>query len=206
VPEPRRGGQAEATRYNDDPVTPVSAPSFRLGSRDIYYGWVIVAAVSITETVTWGVVYYGSPVFLRPMEQDLGASRVAITAAFSVGLGVAALAALPVGRWIDRHGGRGLMTAGSCLATPLRASLRRRRLLVPAGPRSRPADRHARGRLRVDDLHADRGLAADARGLAHGADDPGGRAGRHHESHPRLRAPAQSDRAAGSRGRRRTPR
>ena len=83
------------------------------------YGWVIVAAVSITETVTWGIIYYGFPVFLRPMEQDLGASRVAITAAFSIGLGVAALAALPVGRWIDRHGGRGLMTAGSCLATVL---------------------------------------------------------------------------------------
>ena len=93
--------------------------SIRLGSRDVYYGWVIVAAVSVTETVTWGIIYYGFPVFLRPMEQDLGASRVAITAAFSIGLGVAALAALPVGRWIDRHGGRGLMTAGSCLATLL---------------------------------------------------------------------------------------
>ena len=91
----------------------------RLGSRDIDYGWIVVAAVSITETVTWGIIYYGFPVFLRPMERDLGASRVAITAAFSVGLGVAALAALPVGRWIDRHGGRGLMTAGSCLATAL---------------------------------------------------------------------------------------
>jgi len=80
---------------------------------------VIVVAVSITETVTWGIVYYGFPVFLRPMERDLGASRVAITGAFSIGLGVSALAALPVGRWIDRHGGRGLMTAGSCLATAL---------------------------------------------------------------------------------------
>ena len=83
------------------------------------YGWVIVATLSVTETVTWGIVYYGFPVFLRPMEQDLGASRVAITGAFSVGLGVSALAALPVGRWIDRHGARGLMTAGSCLATLL---------------------------------------------------------------------------------------
>jgi MFS family permease len=93
--------------------------SIRIGGREIYYGWVIVAAVSITETVTWGIIYYGFPVFLRPMEQDLGASRVAITAAFSIGLGVAALAALPVGRWIDRHGGRALMTGGSCLATLL---------------------------------------------------------------------------------------
>jgi MFS family permease len=101
-------------------VTSAHPPqSIRIGSREIYYGWVIVAAVSITETVTWGIIYYGFPVFLRPMEQDLGASRVAITAAFSIGLGVAALAALPVGRWIDHHGGRGLMTVGSCLATLL---------------------------------------------------------------------------------------
>jgi MFS family permease len=83
------------------------------------YGWVIVATLSVTETVTWGIVYYGFPVFLRPMEQDLGASRVAVTGAFSAGLGVSALAALPVGRWIDRRGPRGLMTAGSCLATLL---------------------------------------------------------------------------------------
>jgi hypothetical protein len=100
-------------------VTPAPARSLRLGSHRVDYGWVIVVAVSITETVTWGIVYYGFPVFLRPMEQDLGASRVAVTAAFSIGLGVAALAALPVGRWIDRHGGRGLMTVGSCLATAL---------------------------------------------------------------------------------------
>ncbi len=101
-------------------MTPARAPqSIRLGSREIYYGWVIVAAVSVTETVTWGIIYYGFPVFLRPMEIDLGASRVAITLAFSLGLGVAALAGLPVGRWIDRHGGRGLMTGGSCLATAL---------------------------------------------------------------------------------------
>jgi MFS family permease len=101
-------------------VTPARAPSLtRLGSREIHYGWVIVIAVSITETVTWGIIYYGFPVFLRPMEHDLGASRVAITGAFSIGLGVSALAALPVGRWIDRHGGRGLMTLGSGLATAL---------------------------------------------------------------------------------------
>jgi MFS family permease len=83
------------------------------------YGWVIVATLCVTETVTWGIVYYGFAVFLRTMEQELDASRVAVTGAFSAGLGVAALAALPVGRWIDRHGARGLMTVGSCLATLL---------------------------------------------------------------------------------------
>ena len=93
--------------------------SVRVGTRQIYYGWVIVAALSVTETVTWGIVYYGFPVFLRPMEAELGASRVAVTAAFSIGLGVSALAGIPVGRWIDAHGPRAIMTAGSCLAAVL---------------------------------------------------------------------------------------
>ena len=85
----------------------------------LYYGWVVVAALSITEVVSWGILYYGFPVLLRPMEVDLGWSRVEITGAFSAGMGVAALAALPVGRWIDRHGARALMTLGSCLGTAL---------------------------------------------------------------------------------------
>lgn len=69
--------------------------------------------------MSWGILYYGFPVFLRPMEAELGWSRVQITGAFSVGLAASALAALPVGRWIDRHGARALMTAGSCAATLL---------------------------------------------------------------------------------------
>src|SRR5436309_7080136 len=56
---------------------------------------------------------------LQPMEADLGYSRVQLTGALSIGLLTSALAALPVGRWIDRHGARGVMTLGSCLATAL---------------------------------------------------------------------------------------
>lgn len=83
------------------------------------YGWVIVGALCITETVSWGILYYGFPVMLRPMEQEFGWSRIELTGAFSIGMGAAALVALPVGRWLDRHGPRGLMTLGSCLATAL---------------------------------------------------------------------------------------
>jgi MFS family permease len=85
----------------------------------LHYSWIVLGTLAITETVSWGIVYYGFPVFLRPMEQELGASRIAITGAFSVGLGASALAAIPVGRWLDRHGPRALMSAGSCLATVL---------------------------------------------------------------------------------------
>ena len=86
---------------------------------DLHYGWAIVAALAVTETISWGIIYYSFPVFLQAMERDLGASRVAITGALSVGLGVAALAAMPVGWWLDRFGPRALMTAGSCLAAIL---------------------------------------------------------------------------------------
>ncbi len=88
------------------------APDFR-------YGWAVVCALSVTETISWGIVYYSFPVFLPAIERDLGASRVAVTGAFSLALAVAALGAVPAGRWLDRHGPRGLMTAGSCLAAAL---------------------------------------------------------------------------------------
>lgn len=83
------------------------------------YRWVVVAGLCVTETASWGIVYYGFPVMLQPMEAELGLSRVALTGAFSIGMAIAALAALPVGRWIDRHGARALMTLGSCLGVVL---------------------------------------------------------------------------------------
>jgi MFS family permease len=114
-------GGAAPDRGAAGPTAPALPPGepLRLGPRRVPYGWVIVGALALTETVTWGIVYYGFPVFLGAMERDLGASRVAVTGALSVGLGVSAVAAFPVGRWIDRHGARALMTAGSCLATVL---------------------------------------------------------------------------------------
>ena len=79
----------------------------------------MVGTLCVTEIVSWGIMYYGFPVFLASMEADLGASRIAITGAFTVGLAVAALTALPVGRWLDRCGPWGPMTAGSCLGAAL---------------------------------------------------------------------------------------
>lgn len=90
-----------------------------MASRRLYYGWVIALALAVTETVSWGVVYYSFSVFLLPMETELDASRAQLSFAFSLALLVSGVAAIPVGRWIDRHGARGLMTAGSLLAAGL---------------------------------------------------------------------------------------
>jgi MFS family permease len=85
----------------------------------LYYGWVLVGALAVTETVSYGVLQYAFPVFLAPMEAELGWSRTAMTGAFSLASLVAGFAAVPAGRWVDRHGPRGLMTAGSVLAALL---------------------------------------------------------------------------------------
>lgn len=80
-----------------------------------YYGWVITGTLAVTETVSWGVLYYAFSVFLVPMQDELGWSPAALTGAYSLALLVSGLSAPAVGRWIDRHGPRALMTAGSLL-------------------------------------------------------------------------------------------
>jgi MFS family permease len=89
-----------------------------LGSGDVrsFYGWRIVGVLAVTETVSWGILYYAFSVFLEPMRRDLGMSTAAVSGAFSLALVVMGLTALPVGRWLDRHGARALMTGGSMLA------------------------------------------------------------------------------------------
>lgn len=81
--------------------------------RRVFYGWWLVGTLAVTETVSWGVLYYAFAVFLVPMGAELGWSRAVLTGAYSLALLLSGLAAPFVGRWIDRHGPRALMTAGS---------------------------------------------------------------------------------------------
>ncbi len=83
----------------------------------IYYGWVIALALAVTETVSYGVTFYAFSVFITPMEAELGWTRAQLTGAFSLALLITGLVGLPVGYWLDKRGGRLLMTAGSIGAT-----------------------------------------------------------------------------------------
>lgn len=78
--------------------------------------WATIGTLAATQTISWGVLYYTFPVLLVPMAKDLDASPAALSGAFSVALLAAGFSAPPVGRWIDRHGARMLMTAGSVTA------------------------------------------------------------------------------------------
>jgi MFS family permease len=77
------------------------------------HAWRIAAVLAVTETVSWGVLYYAFAVFLPSMQRSLGWSRTELTGAFSLALATSALAAFPVGRWLDQHSPRPLMTLGS---------------------------------------------------------------------------------------------
>ena len=84
-----------------------------------YYGWTIVWTLAVTETVTWGILFYAFSVFLVPMQRELGWSPPQITGAYSLALLVAMALSVPLGRWLDRAGPRLPMTIGSVLGTVL---------------------------------------------------------------------------------------
>ncbi len=108
----------QSARYNasmTQRATPVVSPPVHK------LPWVIVWALSVTQIVSWGSIYYAISVLLSSIEGELGWSRDAIIGAFSLSLLFAAFGAYPVGAWIDRHGGRWLMTAGSLIASLLLA-------------------------------------------------------------------------------------
>jgi MFS family permease len=83
------------------------------------HGWLVVAALSATTTVGYGVLYYAYAVFLTPMATALHTGTTVVAGALTCSILASAAAAVPVGRWLDRHGGRALMTGGSIAATLL---------------------------------------------------------------------------------------
>ena len=82
----------------------------------------IVAALAVTQTVGYGTLHYAFAVFLTPIAAGLHASTTAVTGTFTASVLVSAAAAVPVGRWLDRHGGRALMTGGSLLGALMLAA------------------------------------------------------------------------------------
>ena len=81
-----------------------------------------VAALAVTTTAGYGVLFYAYGVLLVPMEEDLGWSRSFLTGAFSTALVVSAVGGVAVGRWLDRHPPRPLFLTGASAAALLVAA------------------------------------------------------------------------------------
>ncbi|MBB3100752.1 MFS family permease [Actinoplanes campanulatus] len=90
-------------------------PPATTSGRRTFHGWWIVATFAVTQTIGYGSLYYAFAVLLHPIAADLHTSPVVVTGAFTTAILAQAAAAVPVGRWLDRHGGRALMTAGAML-------------------------------------------------------------------------------------------
>jgi MFS family permease len=77
--------------------------------------WVMVWTLAVAQVISWGTLYYTFSLFVVPMQETLGWSRPLLNGALSLGLLATGAVAFPVGAWIDRHGGRTVMTLGSLL-------------------------------------------------------------------------------------------
>ncbi len=87
------------------------APSLTLAAEGAPRGG--LAALCITQTISWGVLYYPLLAAVRPISDDTGWDPALITGAFSAGLVVSAAAGITVGRILDRTGPRNLMIGGA---------------------------------------------------------------------------------------------
>ncbi len=78
-----------------------------------------VVWLSIAQTVSWGIMFYGFAVFIQPLTEEFGWNKAEITGAFTLCLLVSGLVSISAGSILDRFGGRWLMTGASSLGVVL---------------------------------------------------------------------------------------
>ncbi|HEX2943308.1 MAG TPA: MFS transporter, partial [Rhodopila sp.] len=69
------------------------------------------AVLGVNQTLSWGMTFYLPAIIAGPAAESFGQTPFRILAAFSWSLLVSGFCAPHVGRWIDRHGGRGSLLA-----------------------------------------------------------------------------------------------
>jgi len=75
----------------------------------------VIAALGIAQILSWGASYYLPAILARPIAADMGWPLAWVVGGLSLGLLVAGLAAIRVGRAIERHGGRPVLAASAVL-------------------------------------------------------------------------------------------
>src|SRR5262245_367374 len=88
---------------------------WRAWRRDPMVGTVL--ALGITQITAWGTSYYCLGVLAGPISRDTGWSRGFVFLGFTVALLVMGTVSSVVGRVLDRHGARAVMTLGTALVS-----------------------------------------------------------------------------------------
>src|SRR4029434_2041740 len=78
-------------------------------SRDLFYGWRMIAVGSALRVLGGGLYFYGFSVFFLPLSQDLGLSRAATSLVFSLARAQGAFEGPVAGYFMDRYGPRPLI-------------------------------------------------------------------------------------------------
>ncbi|HLG64717.1 MAG TPA: MFS transporter [Ktedonosporobacter sp.] len=87
-----------------------------MSSNKLYYGWVLMVVLGITTIISYGTSQYLFGILVVPISTSLHWDRAGISGAYAVGLIVAGVLGVPVGRLLDRWGARLLMSVGSLVA------------------------------------------------------------------------------------------
>lgn len=77
-----------------------------------------LAALCVTVTTSYGVLFYAFPVLAPSITADTGWSLMTVTAVFSASQVIGGLVGIPVGRWVQAGGPRPAMTVAALLAAP----------------------------------------------------------------------------------------
>lgn len=98
---------------------PAAPPADRHGPSDAR----LIACIAIGQTIGWGTLFAVFPIFIAPWEAELGWSRAAVNAGLTCALLVGGAAAVPCGRFVDRHGGRMMLAIGGFAGAALLVAL-----------------------------------------------------------------------------------
>ena len=82
----------------------------------------LILGTALTQTIGWGTLFIPFALMVQPMEAALGWSRAELNGAFTLGILVSGVLAIPVGRWVDRHGGQAPLAWGSVLGSAMLAA------------------------------------------------------------------------------------
>ena len=92
-------------------VTITARQTFALRVNDrFFYGWAMLAVASLTMLASGPGQSHTFSVFLLPISEDLGISRTSVSSAYAFATLVAAFGLPHVGRLVDRHGVRTVLT------------------------------------------------------------------------------------------------
>lgn len=81
----------------------------------LFYGWLLVLVGFLGNLVHDGVSFWTFGLFLKPVSEELGTSRTALTLAFSLFVATVYSVGIVIGPLLDRYGPRFLMAAGALL-------------------------------------------------------------------------------------------